>query len=190
MPNITNPIDWRFFAVGVALLVFAIALATYAFIRGTLTRDQRFILLWILPLSSGFSAGAFSGSISTSGEGVIPGLLISATGGFAVWLLTYFLLPKAPPPDVAPPADPYHISIPRGLTFKQVVDMIARQDKALAEFVGFTADELAAPLNATELHVGTPYDALLYLRLLASPERIREYEVKFDRPVYRLTARS
>jgi hypothetical protein len=54
--------------------------------------DQRRILLWVLPLASGFAAGAFAGSFSVKARDWIPGLIISATGGFGVWLISFFLL--------------------------------------------------------------------------------------------------
>jgi hypothetical protein len=92
-----SPVSMRYFVVGVILLIFAMALAIWGFGIGRLTPDQRFILLWALPLASGFAAGSFTGAIKTEGKRLIPGLAIVATGGFAVWLLSYFLLPKGPP---------------------------------------------------------------------------------------------
>jgi hypothetical protein len=48
--------------------------------------------MWLLPLASGFACGCFAGPLRLSGP--ISSLAIAATGGFAVWLLSYYLLPK------------------------------------------------------------------------------------------------
>jgi Protein of unknown function (DUF4019) len=48
--------------------------------------------VWALPLASGFSAAAFAGSLYTQARNWIPGIAITATGGFAVWLITFFFL--------------------------------------------------------------------------------------------------
>lgn len=87
--------NWRF-AVGVFLLLVAVGFALWGFSKTTLSPDQRQILLWILPLASGFSATAFAGSLSVKAKGFWPGLVITATGGFGIWLLTFFFLfPKS-----------------------------------------------------------------------------------------------
>ena len=95
----------RYFWVGCCLLGVAVLLAVAAFFLGQLTQDQRFILLWILPIASGIASGAFAGSASAKAQGLIPGAVISVTGGFVVWLFTYYVLPK---PEVEPP----HSSLP------------------------------------------------------------------------------
>ena len=63
--------------------------------------------MWLLPLASGFGCGCFAGSLKLSGP--IGSLAVAATGGFAVWLLSFYLLPKipdpAPPPVVTPTAN-------------------------------------------------------------------------------------
>jgi hypothetical protein len=82
----------KFFVVGIALLILAAGLAVWGFALGTLTPDQRRILLWALPLASGFGCGSFAGSIAAEGKGLITGLVVTATGGFAVWLITFFVL--------------------------------------------------------------------------------------------------
>jgi hypothetical protein len=80
-------------------LLVAVALATWGFALGTLTPDQRQILVWALPLASGFACGSFAGGISAKAQGILPGLLVTATGGFAVWLITSFMLfPSASAP--------------------------------------------------------------------------------------------
>jgi len=76
------------------MMLFAFDMARKGFEAGHLTPDQRFILLWILPLASGFMCGAFAGKISAATKSAWAGWAVAATGGFAVWILTYFLLPK------------------------------------------------------------------------------------------------
>jgi hypothetical protein len=92
-----SSVNWAWFAVGCVLLVSALAFAAWGFSLKQLAEDQRRILLWVLPLASGVAAGAFAGSMSVRAQGFLPGLVITATGGFGVWLLTFFFLfPKHP----------------------------------------------------------------------------------------------
>jgi hypothetical protein len=102
----TETVEWRYFSVGLVLLAAALGFGGWGFHLANLTPDQRLILLWILPLASGFGAGAFAGGISAKARGLIPGVIITATGGFAVWLLTYLLLP-----DPAKEADQKRLKI-------------------------------------------------------------------------------
>jgi hypothetical protein len=82
----------RWFVFGCLMFAVAVGFAAWGFYLETLSDSRRNILLWILPLSSGFAAGAFAGSITARARQPGPGLAIVATGGFAVWLLTSFLL--------------------------------------------------------------------------------------------------
>jgi hypothetical protein len=66
-------------------------MAIWGFSKGDLTPDQLSILLWGLPLASGFGCWTFAGSISAKAKGW-HGIAVSATGGFGVWFLTHFLL--------------------------------------------------------------------------------------------------
>jgi hypothetical protein len=90
--NRTLPERLMYFTVGVFLLLVAVGMAIWGFKLGTLTPDQRQILLWALPLASGFGCGSFAGGMTAKGKGLIPGLIVTATGGFAVWLITIFVL--------------------------------------------------------------------------------------------------
>lgn len=81
--------DW---IVGMICLLTTIGLGVWGFSLGTLTEDQRRILVWAMPLASGFACGAFAGRISVKADGVVPRAVIGATGGFAVWLITFFFL--------------------------------------------------------------------------------------------------
>ncbi len=87
-PHLLEP---RFFIVGCVLTVFALAAGAWGFAIGELTSDRRSILLWILPLASGFAAWSFAGSIAAKGKG-LQGFAVAATGGFVVWLLSNYFL--------------------------------------------------------------------------------------------------
>src|SRR5262245_16020409 len=95
-------ISWPFFAVGVFSLLVAAGLAIAGFAIATLTRDQRGILIFWFSLAAGFAAGSFVGGITVkSGGSWVAGLMVTATGGFAVWVLFFFfaaqkLFPEPP----------------------------------------------------------------------------------------------
>jgi hypothetical protein len=88
--------NWQRFTIGCVLLLIAFFFAVWAFAKGELTSTQRMILLWCLPLASGFGVSSFMGGLTVQARGWIPGTAIAAGGGFAVWLLSYKFLP--PPP--------------------------------------------------------------------------------------------
>lgn len=82
---------------GLLLLLTAIAFAAWGFSKNELGFHQRQILVWILPLASGASAFCFTGGLSVKGKQLLKGAVVSATGGFGVWLLTvFFLFPETP----------------------------------------------------------------------------------------------
>lgn len=58
--------------------------------------------MWLLPLTSGFACGFFAGGITTKGR--VGPIVIAATGGFAVWFLTYRLLKPPAESHVKPTA--------------------------------------------------------------------------------------
>lgn len=90
--KVTTPLlERRFFVIGCVLLAVAVGMAIWGFSLGTLSPDQRNILLWSLPLASGFGCWSFTGSMSAKMKGW-QGFVVSATGGFGVWLLSNFLL--------------------------------------------------------------------------------------------------
>jgi uncharacterized protein (TIGR02594 family) len=93
MPKATNQIEWQWFIVGCLALVSALASFFWAFSFEKLSPSRRFLLLWMLPLASGFACGCFAGSIKATTKGT---LAVVATGGFAVWLITFFLLQRIP----------------------------------------------------------------------------------------------
>ena len=109
-------LESRWFILGCGLLLFAVGLVIWGFSLGNLTWDQQRLLVWALPLASGFAAAAFAGSINTQARDWIPGLAITATGGFAVWLVTFFFLfPESKVKELngkssTPPAFPQEVS--------------------------------------------------------------------------------
>src|SRR5206468_518372 len=100
MTNGQQPISRPWFVVGCVLTLVAIVAFFWGFALKDLTSSQWSLLMWLLPLSSGFACGCFAGSMHAGGT--VGTLTISAVGGFAVWLLTFYLLPSpipAKPPD-------------------------------------------------------------------------------------------
>jgi len=95
----TGGIEPRFFVVGVLSLVFALGMVVWGFGLGNLTRDQRFLFLWMLPIAGGFASGSFTGSLSAASKRWKNTLIVAATGGFAVWVLTYLMLWQALPKE-------------------------------------------------------------------------------------------
>lgn len=76
-----------------------LALLVWAFGFGDLTRDQRSILRAVVPLLSAFVAGSFTGSLTFESKKLWPAAVGTATGGFAVWLISVNLLfPPRPEP--------------------------------------------------------------------------------------------
>lgn len=86
------------FAIGCAISAVAIALAFWAFHKGCLEGVQPQIVQVLLPLAAGFAAWSFSGTIRVHSTeiGMLPKAAVVATGGFAVWLATaYMLIPRS-----------------------------------------------------------------------------------------------
>ncbi len=61
-------LEWRWFILGCVLLLFGVALVIWGFSLRILTPDQQRLLVWALPLASGFSASAFAGSLSAQAD--------------------------------------------------------------------------------------------------------------------------
>jgi hypothetical protein len=79
-----------FFWVGVLFSVVAIGLAVATFVKGDLTDDQRWTLHEYTYIAAAFAAGSFLGSLTIKSRKWIPGVSVSAVGGFAVWLLCHY----------------------------------------------------------------------------------------------------
>lgn len=93
-PGSGHHVNWPWFILGCVFVVAGLALVFWAFALGEITPARRFLLLWILPLVSGVACGCFAGSIRITGP--LGTLAVVATGGFAVWLLSFFLLVRIP----------------------------------------------------------------------------------------------
>ena len=87
-----SKMNYRWFSFGVLMFLIAIGFGIWGFKLGKLTDDQRKILVFILPLASGFACGAFKGAINVQTSGWKDQLAVAATGGFAVWLVTTIVL--------------------------------------------------------------------------------------------------
>jgi hypothetical protein len=89
------------FSIGLAFSIVGIGFAIWAFQKGCLMGAQPQIIQALIPLAAGFAAWSFYGAaqvkvpqIKASELGVK--LMIMATGGFAVWLVTiYILIPRS-----------------------------------------------------------------------------------------------
>lgn len=80
-----------FFAVGVVLLLFSLVIFWRAFNAPNLTRSHWILLRWLLPLTSGCAAGALTGALTVESSGLIPGTVVTGTGGLAVWFISLFI---------------------------------------------------------------------------------------------------
>lgn len=106
----------RFFVIGCISFGAAIVLALSTFALRELSQDQREVVRWCCSLAAGFAAGSFAGSLTVKSTGVVPGLIISATGGFGVFLLVFFFLFRSP----VDPRPPLHSLACSGTTTFQV----------------------------------------------------------------------
>ncbi|WP_434417778.1 hypothetical protein [Nannocystis pusilla] len=88
----TDSIERRFFIAGCILCVFVAGLVAWAFALGEMTPDQRTLVRVLLSLASGFLVGSFVGGLTIKAHGLVPGIVAVATGGFAVWMLSAFVI--------------------------------------------------------------------------------------------------
>jgi len=76
--------------VGVAFSGMAIVLGLWGFSRPVLASHQIMILRASFAIASGIAAGAFTGAITADSRKILG---VTATGGFALWFLTYLFFP-------------------------------------------------------------------------------------------------
>ena len=182
-----SEIAWPWFIIGCVLLVVAFVAFFWAFALKNLTEGQHFLLMWILPLSSGFAVGCFSGSLKATGP--VGALTISAAGGFAVWLLSYFLLPK--PSTAAPDSD--SINLPAGKSFREASRLLAEQDGYSVSFVGLDDSILNAKVKEGRMTAGGILQLIEQLKYRLVDESIKiDYRVVRDSSggLYKLRNRS
>jgi predicted permease len=168
-------IVWPWFIIGCVLLLVAIVAFFWAFAIRNLTEGQHFLLMWILPLSSGFGVGCFAGSLKATGP--VGAFTVTATGGFAVWLLSYYLLPK--PSGKAP--DSISIKILPGMSFRQASEVLAKQDGYSAAFTGFDDSILNAKIKPEQMTAAGVLQLIEKLKYNFVDESLRiEYRVVRD----------
>ena len=176
-------IVWPWFIVGCVLLLVAVVAFFWAFALGKLTEGQHFLLMWILPLSSGFAVGCFAGSLKATGP--IGAVTATATGGFAVWLLSYFLLPK--PSKIAP--DSVSANLP-AMSFRQASKFLADLDGYSASFTGLDDTILNAQIKSGQMTAAGVRELIEQLRYRFVGDTIQiEYRVVRDssRGLYEIT---
>jgi hypothetical protein len=148
----------RRFVLGLSLLIVAVAFAGWGFYLGELTPDQRKILLWVLPLASGVGAAAFAGGIKAKLDGLIPGVAITAAGGFAVWCLSFFFLFPASASPVGRPG--MEITFPRELSLQHAINNVANQANVTIVLAN-SCDELKKALVPVGPHRGESVQKLV-----------------------------
>ena len=166
------------------LAALAIFLVVSFFFTPSLTNDQRGTLKFLTALCAGVSGGFLAGSSLFEGTFTTPTskVALSGTAGFALFFVVWFFYPK-----VFAIADGISVSIPDGWTFRSAVDALLSGASAVADYQGFTKDELTSPLKSKNIQTKTVTEALLMLRLIpVSLGAIREYDVKQEGAVYQL----
>jgi|GEM_PF-3679662 len=111
--NVKAPAPHRgMFAVGFLFSAVVLFLVVWGFSLGELSEHRRWILSNLLPPAVGFMAGSFTGTFTFKSRGFWPGALMTATGGFGVWLLlTYILAHPLSPVDSTAQAQAFTVVI-------------------------------------------------------------------------------
>lgn len=166
-----------------ALLVIFLIIAYFASKRED--SGSQNILRFLCALCAGFAGGFITGGAVFEAKGTWGGLdlAVSGTVGFALFLTVWFTFQLVLPPG-------FSMSVPEGWTFERTVRAIAQQDRSVADFVGFTAEELSAALRAAQIESKSPKEALAVVRTLGTPGTIRVYDVEHVPPAYTLRIRA
>lgn len=86
--------------------------------------------------------------------------------------------------------DSFSFGLPEKCTFRQAITAIAEIDDSVAEFIGFTEDELNTYLNEQNITTSTPEKAIILIRKLAKGiTPIREYKVSRNEGIYKIKVR-
>ena len=153
--------EWHRFLIGCGLLTISVGFAVWGFSKEVLYDHQRQILVWILPLAAGFSASAFAGSISVKSRKLIPGVAVTATSGFAVWLLCFWFLFPAPDSISRP------LVVLMDSTLPQVVyDSLTRSQG------GTNSDDISEIIDDLPIRITTEKTSLIWRR----EEQVRKME--------------
>lgn len=91
MSTNTKQMKKIWFGVGCVLLVVALIAFWFSFLT-CIDESRKYLLTWLLSLVAGFAAGCFGGSIRVKQLNPIG---ISAVGGFAVFILSFWVLSRA-----------------------------------------------------------------------------------------------
>lgn len=86
----STPLEMRFYILGCIIVIFAGFIFYKVFFapETCLNQKQLGLLKFLLPIVGGFLAWTFSGKISVNTDKIIPGLIITAFGGFAIYILS------------------------------------------------------------------------------------------------------
>ena len=175
--------------IGLGFALFLVIFLMVAFFaKERLTVDQRQILRFLCSLCAAFSGALITGDALFSMDSTIEAstkIAISGTAGFALFFAVWFTFQT-----VVPPADAFSFSVPEGWTFQRTVETLVRTDNSVANFIGFSPNELGALLRAGRVERETVAEALRALRLLAMPNAVRDYDVEFQSPTYLLRVRT
>jgi uncharacterized integral membrane protein len=128
---------WLAFTFGVVFL--AIILVIAVFIPNP-TNFQYQVFRITLALAAGGVAAVIPGILNVN----IP-RFITAGGALAVFVVVYFYSPAQ---LIVKPPDSVSVSLPTGLTFRRAAELIADNDGAVTELIGFGEPDLNAPIKA------------------------------------------
>ncbi len=170
--------------IGLGFVAFLVLFLIVAFFKkADMTQGQQAILKFLCSLCAGFAGALITGDALfrfSSKIGDRTSIAASGTAGaalfFAVWygFKTWF-------------PDAIRIRVPKGWKFKDVVDQLAQQERATAQYVGFTEEELDAPLEEAHLEAAKTLELIEAMRDLSKQTTIRAYVVVLNPPSCRLT---
>ena len=166
-----------------AVLVIFLIIAYFA--RENVNSNQFVILRFLCSLCGGFASGLMTGSalFDLNQRWSAGTLTVSGTAGFALFFVVWYGFTRVVPR----PPDGFNMSVPKGWNFRDTATAVAKHDKSVVTFAGFSETELAAPLDPQVLKTDTVSAALLALRALAPTGTVRVYRVDFSAPTYTLT---
>lgn len=167
------------------LALLVIFLMASFFLTPRLTADQRGTLKFLSSLCAGFGGGFLTGGalFEMHKAAGATTFTVSGTAGFALFLVVWFFYPKVFKLD-----DAFEFSIPSGWTFRDTVEAITQNQKGVAEYKGFTPEELSAPMQGRKISSKSPSDGISQLRLATvQANAVRPYDVARQDSVYRLT---
>lgn len=170
--------------VGVGLVVFLLLFLSVAFFtKDNLAPGQWKILQFFIALCGALASALFAGEATIKVNADIATgqqLVISGTAAFAVFFAIWFTFDRQMFPDA------FHFNIPPGWKFEQAARAMAKHDNKVAEFIGFSNEELQAPLDPHELHAKTLKQALMLLKNLVSAGAVRSYSVAAEESLCKL----